>query len=197
MNTPLEYFIPTTTGPGACTFSLVHYLSYVHNNFIDWCRAKSKTRLALLIITLCINSILPSFSTWHEHKIQLGHIHKCHLLDYQSQLQSILLSHCHYSLRVGQGRQVSYDLPALEKCILDRFIHGKPTILVDIPHVSYQEDIYTAAKFAAVRKKVAPQVQIEFIIVVTYVAYCLYLCRWPCRRECNWTSYENLDHQTS
>ena len=42
--TALEYFIPTTTGPGACTFALVHYLTYIHNNFIDWCRAKSRTR---------------------------------------------------------------------------------------------------------------------------------------------------------
>ena len=42
--TPLEYFIPTTTGPGACTFALIHFLTYIHNNFIDWCRAKSKTR---------------------------------------------------------------------------------------------------------------------------------------------------------
>ncbi|CAI8024800.1 E3 ubiquitin-protein ligase rnf213-alpha [Geodia barretti] len=139
LSTPLEYFIPTTTGPGACTFSLVHYLCYVHNNFIAWCQAISNT------------------SSWREHKIQLDHIHKCHLLDYQSQLQSILLSHCHYSLHVGEGREVSYDLPALEKCIVDRFIHGKPTIVVDIPNVRYQEDIYTAAAFAAVRKKVARQ----------------------------------------
>ncbi|CAI8002399.1 E3 ubiquitin-protein ligase rnf213-alpha [Geodia barretti] len=89
LDTTLEYFIPTTTGPGACTFSLLHYLCYVHNNYIDWCRAKSNTR------------------SWREHKIQLAHIHKCHLLDYQSQLQSILLSHCHYSLRVGQSQEVS------------------------------------------------------------------------------------------
>lgn len=44
LETTLDHFIPTTTGPGACTFALVHYLTYVHNNFIDWCRAKSKTR---------------------------------------------------------------------------------------------------------------------------------------------------------
>ena len=43
LDTTLEYFIPTTTGPGACTFSLLHYLCYVHNNYIDWCRAKSNT----------------------------------------------------------------------------------------------------------------------------------------------------------
>ena len=90
--------------------------------------------------------------------MQLPHIHACHLLDYQSQLQSILLSHCHYSLHVGHGHEVSYDVPALEKHILDRFIHGKPRILVDIPQVNYQKDVYTAATFSAVRKKVAKQV---------------------------------------
>ena len=101
---------------------------------------------------------IATHSSWHEHKIQLPHIHSCHLLDYQSQLQSILLSHCHYSLRVGHDHEVSYDLPVLEKCILDRFIHGKPRILVAIPEVSYQKDVYTAATFAAVRRKVSPQV---------------------------------------
>ena len=44
LDVALEYFIPTTTGPGACTFALVHYLVYVHNNFIDWCRGKNKAR---------------------------------------------------------------------------------------------------------------------------------------------------------
>lgn len=110
-------------------------------------------------VSLFLTSIPVSvYRPWQEHKIQLPHIHKCHLLDYQSQLQSILLSHCHYSLHVGSGHEVTYDLPALEKHILDRFIHGKPTILVDIPHVSYRKDVYTAATFAVVRKKVAKQV---------------------------------------
>ena len=44
LDTTLDYFITTTTGHGACTFALVHYLTYVHNEFIDWCRATSKTR---------------------------------------------------------------------------------------------------------------------------------------------------------
>ena len=44
LDTTLDHFIPTTTGAGACTFALVHYLAYVHNNFIDWCKAESKTR---------------------------------------------------------------------------------------------------------------------------------------------------------
>ena len=59
---------------------------------------------------------------------------------------------------MGKGQDVSYDWPALEKDILGRFIHGKPLIQSDIPQVVYRKDIYTAATFAAVRKKVEPQV---------------------------------------
>ena len=91
----------------------------------------------------------------------ITHIHDCHLLIYEQQLLSIILSHCHYSLVVGKGQDVSYDLSALEKHLLDRFIHGKPVILSDIPQVVYQKDIYTAATFAAVRKKIEPQVSIQ------------------------------------
>lgn len=38
-DTTLDYFIPTTTGPGACTVALVDYLVLVHNNFIECCKS--------------------------------------------------------------------------------------------------------------------------------------------------------------
>lgn len=38
VDTTLDYFIPTTTGPGACTFALVDYLVLVHNDFIECCK---------------------------------------------------------------------------------------------------------------------------------------------------------------
>jgi hypothetical protein len=54
---------------------------------------------------------------------------------------------------------VKYDHQALERHILNRFIHGKPMIIVDdIPQVIYKKDIYTTSTFADVRKKVEPQV---------------------------------------
>ena len=95
---------------------------------------------------------------WQNKPVPLPHIHGCHLLNYERQLPSVILSHCRYSLQVGKGQDVSYDWPALEKDILGRFIHGKPLIQTDIPQVVYRKDIYTAATFAAVRKKVEPQV---------------------------------------
>ena len=38
MDTPLEYLIPTTSGVGVCTTSLVDYLTLTHNDFIEKCR---------------------------------------------------------------------------------------------------------------------------------------------------------------
>ena len=101
---------------------------------------------------LCV--IHYSTSMWHEHKVPITSILGCHLVDYERQLLSIVLSHCNYSLTFGKGQSVKYNHQALEKHILDRFIYGKPRILLDIPQVVYHKDIYTTVTFAAVRKKV-------------------------------------------
>lgn len=97
-------------------------------------------------------------SHWIKYEVPITHIHRCHLLDYEHQIVSIVLSHCQYSLKVGEAHSVQYDHQALEKHILDKFIHGKPIILSDIPQVVYRKDIYTTVTFNAVRNKVGPQV---------------------------------------
>ena len=101
-----------------------------------------------------------SAAFWREHKVPITHIHRCHLVDYEHQLLSIVLSHYNYSLTFGKGQSIKYDHAALQKHILDRFIHGKPRILSDIPHVVYRKDIYTTVTFAAVRKKVKNQASV-------------------------------------
>ena len=150
-NTAIEYLIPTTMGKGRCTTSLVDFLVLTHNNFIETSRS--------------LVSSGSSSAVWREHRVPITHIHRCHLLDYEHQLQSIILSHCHYFLTVGKGQDIKYDLPALEKHILNRFIYGKPMILLDIPHVAYRKDVYTAETFLAIRQKVQPQV----------IATCMYI----------------------
>ena len=168
LDTPLEYLIPTTVGAGACTTPLTDFLVLTHNNFIEACQGFIKQyqrwgQLRLFNSHYQCYTFSSSYrkSQWREYKLPITHIHDCHLLIYEQQLPSIILSHCHYSLVVGKGQDVCYDLPALEKHLLDHFIHGKPVILSDIPQVVYQKDIYTAATFASVRKKVEPQVSIQ------------------------------------
>ena len=112
---------------------------------------------------------LPPSMSWKEQKFPVPHVQLCHLLDYEHQLLSIVLSHCRYSLRHGHGQDIRYDLSALEKHIVDRFIHGKPLLMLEIPQVVYRRDVYTATSFANIRKKVSPQVLLEYIMCVDLV----------------------------
>ena len=114
-------------------------------------------------------------SDWKKLQVPITHINHCHLIDHEEQLYPIILSHCRYSLKAGQGQEVQYDFPALEKHILKRFIFGKPTILLDIPQViglltnnysseavsyllmlnlqvSYRRDVYASVTFQRVRE---------------------------------------------
>ena len=127
---------------GKCTTALVDYLVIAHNDFIEQCRS------------VVSKGAVSAAAVWREHKVPITHLHRCHMLEYEQQLQSIILSHCHYSLTVGKGQKINYDLPALEKHILDRFIYGKPIIQVDIPNVAYRKDIYTVESFLEIRKRV-------------------------------------------
>ncbi len=101
--------------------------------------------------------------------VPITHIHHCHLLDYEHQIVSVVLSHCCYSLRVGEAHTVQYDYQAIEKHILDKFIHGKPRILSDLPQVIYRKDIYTIVTLQAIRKNVSPQVSSDEYYVIEKV----------------------------
>ena len=118
---------------------------------------KTKYGEFLYLVTQCIFFLLHRAKVL-ERGIPISYVQPCHLLDYEHQLLPIVLSHCQYSLRHGQAQDIEYDLPALEKHIMDRFIHGKPLIQLEIPQVVYRKDVYTAATFANIRKKVHPQV---------------------------------------
>ncbi|XP_064403130.1 E3 ubiquitin-protein ligase RNF213-like isoform X2 [Halichondria panicea] len=148
--TPLVYLIPTTMREGRCTTALVDYLVLTHNDFIEKCRG-----------IVSQGSESSASAVWKEHKVPITHVHRCHLLEYEQHLQSIILSHCHYSLTVGSGQNIKYDLPALEKHILNRFIYGKPAVLLDIHCVAYRKDIYTAETFQEIRRKVKPQIRLR------------------------------------
>ena len=48
--------------------------------------------------------------------------------DVERDLMPLVLAHCDYSLAVGERTEISYNLPALEKQIIDRFVAGRPHI---------------------------------------------------------------------
>ena len=91
--------------------------------------------------------------------MQIKDLRDTQLLQYENRLMAVILAHCHYSLTVGQQHtDVEYDYAALEKHLLNEFVYGKPKIQLDIPHVVFRKDVYTAERFEMIRTKVSPQV---------------------------------------
>lgn len=57
-----------------------------------------------------------------------------HLIAYdvERDLMPLIFAHCDYTLAVGEGTKITYNLLALERQIADRFIVGKPHIDMEV-----------------------------------------------------------------
>ena len=60
-------------------------------------------------------------------RVPIDFVTRAHLVAYEVErdLMPLVLAHCDYSLSVGQGTNITYNLAALERQIVDRFVNGK------------------------------------------------------------------------
>ena len=93
-----------------------------------------------------------------EHAIPLSQLQPYHVISYEHKLIPVILSHCQYSLQYGKGTEVSYDLHSIERDLFDKFMFGKPLILIDeIPRVVLRKDAHDATFYEFIARRV-PQV---------------------------------------
>ena len=86
------------------------------------------------------------------------------------------MSHCHYSLTYGKETEVHYDLPALERHFLSRFVYGKPFFGLSTACVLDQcKNIHNSENFAAIRRNVHPQVGscVNIECINTALSFCM------------------------
>jgi len=57
-----------------------------------------------------------------------------HLLYFHPErdLQPIILANCNYSLEVGKGSRIEYDLKTMEKQVEERFIWARPRLQLQV-----------------------------------------------------------------
>ena len=81
------------------------------------------------------------------------------MVSYEGEIDSVILTHCRYSLSFGKGQEVEYDFAALEKHIYDRFLVTKPEIDGSSqPLMMYTSDVIRQDIFQQLRDKIKPQV---------------------------------------
>ena len=97
--------------------------------------------------------------------LPLKDLQKCYLVADEQQFMSIVLSHCHYSLTRGKGTEVEYDIPALERHFLNRFVHGRPLFDLSTACVVLQrKNLHNSENFAAIRRNISQVICISLSI---------------------------------
>nr|XP_006819936.1 PREDICTED: E3 ubiquitin-protein ligase RNF213-like [Saccoglossus kowalevskii] len=136
-NSSIAMVLPTRKADGVCSTALVDFLIITQNEFIDQyvriCKVDSSD-----------DEILPCDLT------------PAHLIAYdpEKDLLPIVLSHCSYSLQVGRGTLVEYNLSGLERQLEERFIHGKAKIKRKIEQLVFRQDSRDAAVFESLRNRI-------------------------------------------
>ena len=106
-----------------------------------------------------------------QNAIPLSQLQASHVLNYEHKLIPVILTHCQYSLRYGKGTEVIYDFEAIERDLFDKFIFGKPLILVDeMPRVVFRKDAHDANFYESIMDNVKQAC--KFCFVNLYYMHC-------------------------
>ncbi|XP_070580814.1 E3 ubiquitin-protein ligase rnf213-alpha-like isoform X2 [Ptychodera flava] len=133
----LAMILPTRKGDGVCSTALVDFLIITQNQFMDKYKAITNRDVSDVLIKPC--DLTPADLIAY---------------DPEKDLLPMVLSHCNYSLEVGRGTLVEYDLPSLERQLEERFIRGKAKILRKIEQLVFRQDSRDAAVFESLKSKI-------------------------------------------
>lgn len=81
-------------------------------------------------------------SRWQPQRIPISHLDACHLINFEQQLLPVLISYCQYlNFMDTDTKRIQLNLAALEKCIMDQFVLGKPFIMFDVPLIVFKREL--------------------------------------------------------
>ncbi|XP_077980164.1 E3 ubiquitin-protein ligase rnf213-alpha-like [Glandiceps talaboti] len=138
-NSSLSMILPTRKSDGVCSTALLDFLIVTQNEFIQ-----------------TYNSIAKHSESERNEEIPPSDLTPADLIAYhpEKDLLPMVLSNCSYSLEVGQGTLVEYNLSGLEKQLEERFIRGKAKIKRKIEQLVFRQDSRDAVVFETLKSKI-------------------------------------------
>ena len=87
--------------------------------------------------------VLITYTTFcrEPERVPIDFVTRSHLVAYdvERDLMPLVLAHCDYSLSVGQGTNITYNLAALERQIVDRFVNGKAHVEMKVMSTNHEK----------------------------------------------------------
>ncbi|KAH3728258.1 hypothetical protein DPMN_054212 [Dreissena polymorpha] len=111
---PMSVLLPSTTGPGLCSYIMLDFFFRKQNDFLDNYMRESGRRRDTM------QSIKPMAVT------------SAHLIsyDHENDLMPLILANCHYSFEMGVGTKIEYDFIGMERQLIDRLLYSKSRIYI-------------------------------------------------------------------
>ena len=158
----VTHTVPTVRAAVMCVYVSLT-LKYQQYGQLLCTREDSKMLLLSYIIHIYILAFLCCLSHYkcrfRRTSVPLVKVQPFHMVSYEGEIDSVILTHCRYSLSFGKGQEVEYDFAALEKHIYDRFLVTKPELdRRSQPLMVYTSDIIRRDVFQQLKEKLKPQV---------------------------------------
>lgn len=90
------------------------------------------------------------------HQISLTRVKEVDLITYTTKedLLPLVYTHCDYSLELGKGTKIDYNLDKIFQHLTDKIFYGKSRIIFEIKEFVYRDDVHSARKFTNLKNKV-------------------------------------------
>ncbi|XP_067673877.1 E3 ubiquitin-protein ligase rnf213-alpha-like [Haliotis asinina] len=147
-NSPLAVLLPSTQGPGICSYMMLEFLLRKHNEFMEsYCEKTSSSYERL-------------------PEVSMRKLHSNHLVSYHPDrdLLPLVLANCNYSFELGKGTTIEYDFEGFEYQLKEVILQAKSRVeqkshVIPIDTMVFRADTTNAIVFKTLRDKI-PQVSL-------------------------------------
>ena len=90
------------------------------------------------------------------HDASLSNIKDLDLVSYSADadLLPLVYTNCDYSLELGKGTKVEYNLEKIAQYLTDKLFYGKSMIRFEMKEFVYLDDVHSARKFTNLKRNV-------------------------------------------
>ena len=153
MKSNLDYFLCLLEGPGLCAAALIDFLAGLQNEFL-----------------YCFHRVSGLQTKPREVSLQKLKENDLMIYNAEKDLLPLVYAHCDYSLEIGRGTKIEYNLPAIENLLMENVFFGRAVISIKFDLFMYRDDVQSEKKFILLNR-IIKQVCVRVICNVFTVSF--------------------------
>lgn len=147
--TTLDYFLAADEGAGRCIKSLITFLISLQNEFLS------------------IYQRMPNSFVRNACKLAVVQESDIIMYSQKDDLLPIIHLNCDYSLEIGKGTRIEYNLDKIEHKLMEKICYGKCPIETPVQMFQYRDDVHKIEEFNSFFQKVQQVLRISNMFLIS------------------------------